>query len=378
MPTHSTSSSTPPALLPVYVIDRTDIVRVFAEVPEREAKYVHAGTKATVLVPAYRTLPIPATVVRTSWALNTKTRMLRVEIDLPNPGSQLLPGMHADVEITIEHPAVRAVPLSAIFQDGNRSFCWMYDHGHAVRTELETGASDGQWVEVLNHRIATPEGASQTQASWTPLNGSEQVILSSLSLLTDGTPVKLAAAPVKVEVSGGTPFRHSTKRSSSTGSRFADDHGAASFSSEDHVGDHGTTDADVGLDELQVELALETVNVADAGVQATEARLKEVQATLARNQADVERWNSEETRLKREIDRGELDPQVLTESRNQWKSSTAALEHARAEIATAKAELRLKKATLAQAKVAAKLAQATLQKGDKSNYRYLNKGDKSN
>ena len=52
---------------PIYVVDRTDIVRIFVDIPERDANYVHIGSKATVLAKAYRDQPIPGTVTRISW-----------------------------------------------------------------------------------------------------------------------------------------------------------------------------------------------------------------------------------------------------------------------------------------------------------------------
>ena len=57
-----------------------------------------------MLAQAYRDEPIPGTVTRTSWALNVKSRTLRAEIDLPNPGGQLLPGMYAYAKVIIEPP----------------------------------------------------------------------------------------------------------------------------------------------------------------------------------------------------------------------------------------------------------------------------------
>ncbi len=78
------------------------------------------GSKATVLVRAYRDRPIPGTVTRTSWALNIQSRTLRAEIDLPNPGSQLLPGMYAYAKVMIERPGVRALPLSALDAPGRQ------------------------------------------------------------------------------------------------------------------------------------------------------------------------------------------------------------------------------------------------------------------
>ncbi len=98
---------------PIYVIDRTDVVRVFVDVPEQDANFIHGesalgkgdGTPATVLARAYRDEPIHGTVTRTSWALNVKSRTLRAEIDLPNKGSQILPGMYAFGKVIIERPA---------------------------------------------------------------------------------------------------------------------------------------------------------------------------------------------------------------------------------------------------------------------------------
>ena len=140
---------------PIYVVDRTDMVRIFVDIPEQDANYVHVGTKATVLAQAYRDEPIPGTVTRTSWALNVKSRTLRAEIDLPNPGSQLLPGMYAYAKVIIERPGVRALPLAALTYSGDQTFCWMYENGQALRTEIQTGVSDGEWIEVTNRQRPT-------------------------------------------------------------------------------------------------------------------------------------------------------------------------------------------------------------------------------
>ena len=39
----------PQKTAPIYVVDRIDVVRVFVDVPERDANYVRIGTKASVL-----------------------------------------------------------------------------------------------------------------------------------------------------------------------------------------------------------------------------------------------------------------------------------------------------------------------------------------
>jgi multidrug efflux pump subunit AcrA (membrane-fusion protein) len=193
---------------PIYVVDRTDVVRIFVDVPEQDANFVKIGTRATVLARAYRDKALPATVTRTSWALNVKSRTLRAEIDLPNPGSELLPGMYAYARVIIERPDVRALPLAAVIRSGDQDFCLRYENGKAVRTEIQTGVSDGEWVEVTNRRDAA--GPNSGDDSWVPFDGKEQVILGDLSILTDGTAVKPAAEAggEKVASRGPAPAVH--------------------------------------------------------------------------------------------------------------------------------------------------------------------------
>jgi HlyD family secretion protein len=179
------------AAAPIYVVDRTDVVRIFVDIPEQDANYVHIGTKATVLVKAYRDEPIPAEVTRTAWALNSKSRTLRAEIDIPNRDSQLLPRMYAYAKVIIERPGVRALPVSALTYSEDKTYCWTHENGHAVRTELQTGPSDGEWVEVTSRQLPSPASGEEP---WVPIDGNEQVILGDLSLLAEGAPVEVAPA----------------------------------------------------------------------------------------------------------------------------------------------------------------------------------------
>src|SRR5262249_47002879 len=64
--------------------------------------------------------------------------------------------------------------------------------------------------------------------------------------------------------------------------------------------------------------------------------------------------------LTREVSRGVVDPQVLTESTNQLKSSTAARNAAQATVAKSEADLLSQQAELAKARVDVQVAQAAL------------------
>jgi hypothetical protein len=160
---------------------------------------VPVGTRARVLVQAYRDEPIEGSVSRTSWALNVTSRTLRAEIDLHNPGGQLLPGMYAYANVIIEHPGVRAVPEAALTYVGDQIFCWLYEDGRARRVAVRTGISDGEWVELTS--LERP-AASRADHPWTPVTGSESVILGDLSILADGAAVQVVPGG---EASGAAP-----------------------------------------------------------------------------------------------------------------------------------------------------------------------------
>jgi multidrug efflux pump subunit AcrA (membrane-fusion protein) len=177
---------------PIYVVERTDVVRVFVDIPEADANYVKIGTRAKVQIKGYKDQWIPGKVDRTSWALNVKSRTLRAEIDLKNINSEILPGMYAYGQVIIERPDVRALPEAALIRNGDQTFYWSYENGKATKVEVQTGISDGVWTEVTSRQHTVQAPGEDTM---TPIDGKEQVILGDLSVLTEGGAVKLANAP---------------------------------------------------------------------------------------------------------------------------------------------------------------------------------------
>ncbi len=170
---------------PLYVINRIDPVLFIVGVPEADAPYVNSGTKARVRLAASE---FAAQVTRTSWALNSSSRTLMAQIELPNPKGVVLPGAYAYGSVFIERRDVRALPVSALTQVGNDKCCYLVVDGKAVRTPVQVGVSDGSWVEVtakLVHSPGKPEGA------WLEFDGTEAVAYGDLSLVSDGEPVKV-------------------------------------------------------------------------------------------------------------------------------------------------------------------------------------------
>src|SRR5262249_54274624 len=87
---------------PLFVVVRTDPVRIFLDVPEALADAVRAGTPARVRVPALAGAEFDGRVARSSWQLDARTRTLRTEVNLPTPDGRLRPGMSAVTVLSVE------------------------------------------------------------------------------------------------------------------------------------------------------------------------------------------------------------------------------------------------------------------------------------
>jgi HlyD family secretion protein len=183
----------------LYVVERTEIVRIFVSVPETDAAWVHIGTPATVRVQALQGQEFKGKVTRTAWSLNHVTRTLLTEIDLENPelpkiGRRLRPGMYAYAAIEAEWQDILTVPASAVMTEGDvnvgyRNYCYIVENGHAKRTPIEIGAKNDQLVEVLKKQVSAVSAGEGTQ--WEAFTGAEQVVRGDLAGLKDGQAVQV-------------------------------------------------------------------------------------------------------------------------------------------------------------------------------------------
>jgi RND family efflux transporter MFP subunit len=78
---------------PLFVVARSDVVTIAVDVPEAVATEVNPCDRASVRIRAMNGRIVEGKVSRISWALDPKTRTIRVEIDIPIPGGRLRPGL---------------------------------------------------------------------------------------------------------------------------------------------------------------------------------------------------------------------------------------------------------------------------------------------
>src|ERR1700745_3259913 len=99
----------------LFRISQNQTVRVFVTVPEEFSGEVRPGTKASMDVIALPNRYFAASVTRTADSIDATSRTLTVELDVPNPAGELLPGAYANVHFQVPLNVVPLViPASAI------------------------------------------------------------------------------------------------------------------------------------------------------------------------------------------------------------------------------------------------------------------------
>jgi HlyD family secretion protein len=181
----------PPAgapMVPLYVLHRRDLMRVFVDVPESDAVWIKDGALARIRVPILQDREFDGKVRRMSYSLKRQTRTLRAEIDLPNPDDLLRSGMYAYASILVERSNTLTLPASAVstqgdVNEGYEDFCYLWENGKVRRTSIRIGLRGEGRVEVLKKR---------GQAGWEDFTGEERVIERGLSSLSDGQEATLS------------------------------------------------------------------------------------------------------------------------------------------------------------------------------------------
>ena len=101
---------------PLFTVKRTDLMRVVVLVPDNDVVLTKVGDKAVVSVDALGGRSFTGTLARIARAEDAE-RMMRVEIDLPNPDDVLCDGMYGKASISLEQDAkTLAVPASCVVE----------------------------------------------------------------------------------------------------------------------------------------------------------------------------------------------------------------------------------------------------------------------
>jgi membrane fusion protein (multidrug efflux system) len=135
---------------PVVTLIHLETLKVVANVLEKDIALIKIGMKAKILTEAYPEKPFEGTVVRINKALDLATRTLQAEINIPNPGHLLKPGMFAKVEMILkEKPGALTVPRDAVLREEGKEFVFAVEGNQAFRKQVVTGVERENLIEII-------------------------------------------------------------------------------------------------------------------------------------------------------------------------------------------------------------------------------------
>jgi RND family efflux transporter MFP subunit len=104
--------------MPLVKLSENSKLRLILPVPESAVPTVHIGQQVEVRVPTMNR-SFPGTVARFADKVALATRTMDTEVDVPNTSLLLIPGMYAEVNLTLnQRKAALAVPVTAVDSEG--------------------------------------------------------------------------------------------------------------------------------------------------------------------------------------------------------------------------------------------------------------------
>lgn len=162
---------------PLLTVQRTDVFRVVVQVPDRDVPYANPGATATVGIDALPGQTFPGTLARVSRSEDPQTRLMHVEIDLPNKDGKIADGMYGSVTILLQKSDMLALPTSCLVgkvEDGKGEVYVVRD-GRAHLAHVRVGSDNGVRVGVISG-----------------LKADDRVIRNPGSAIEEGTAVTVA------------------------------------------------------------------------------------------------------------------------------------------------------------------------------------------
>jgi RND family efflux transporter MFP subunit len=133
----------------LYRVARNQPMRVFVNVPQSAADDLLMGNaQASIAVGGDASRHYDGKVSRTSRAINPQSRTLRVEVDIPNADSHLVPGMYVEVSFTLKTPIGVQVPAAALSFRPKPQVAIIDDKNVVEFRDVKIGVDDGDVVQI--------------------------------------------------------------------------------------------------------------------------------------------------------------------------------------------------------------------------------------
>lgn len=170
--------------MPIVRLSENSLLRLTLPVPESAVPTVHVGQQVDVHVPTLKRT-FPGRVARFADKVQPSTRTMDTEVDVPNPSLLLVPGMYAEVQLTLQRSNdALGIPVSAVDLDNSGSS----DDGRKSATAKVLVVNSENRLETRNVTIGL-ETANRVEIR-SGLRDGELVVIGNRAALQPGQLVK--------------------------------------------------------------------------------------------------------------------------------------------------------------------------------------------
>jgi len=140
----------PGAVTPIVRVETITRGRLVVPVPEYDVAGVPEGAEVAFTVPAFPGKVFHAPIARISHSVDVKTRTMPIELDVRDPGAELVPGSFSEVEWPLRrtYPTL-FVPASAVATNLERTFVVRIRNGMTEWVDVKPGATMQGRLEVF-------------------------------------------------------------------------------------------------------------------------------------------------------------------------------------------------------------------------------------
>jgi membrane fusion protein, multidrug efflux system len=134
----------------LFRLARTDILRVFIDVPQVYSPAVSSGTRAYLQLQEFPGEKFEGRIMNISGAIDPATRTLLTEVQVPNADGRLFPGAYAQVHLVLPVNPVMVIPSNTLLFRGDGLQVGIVDANDIVHLRsVKIGRDFGTTVEVL-------------------------------------------------------------------------------------------------------------------------------------------------------------------------------------------------------------------------------------
>jgi len=162
----------------LFTIAHTDKLHVYVYVPQDRASLVRVGNEVDIYLANAPEKAVKGRIARTAGAIDTNSRTMQVDVEVPNAEKALMPGSYVEVALKIAPSNNLIIPTNTlIFGSGGPYVARVVD-GKIEKRKVAVGIDYGLQVEVKSG-----------------VSADDSLIVNPLDSITDGQPVVIQTPP---------------------------------------------------------------------------------------------------------------------------------------------------------------------------------------